>query len=101
LRAPQRPRALLVSNSLLLIGVIRAARAAGLRIPQDLAVAGFDNESWTELVEPGMTVIEQPVEDIGRTAMSLLFERLKTPGLPVRKVVLSGRCIVRGSTDAA
>jgi LacI family fructose operon transcriptional repressor len=101
LAQPDRPRAIVVSNSLLLIGVIKAARALGLQIPRDLAVAGFDNESWTELVEPGMTVIEQPVEDIGRTAMSLLFERLQTPALPVRKVVLSGRCIVRGSTGAA
>jgi LacI family fructose operon transcriptional repressor len=100
LAQPDRPRAIVVSNSLLLVGVIRAARALGLTIPGDLAVAGFDNESWTELVEPGMTVIEQPVEEIGRTAMSLLFERLQTPGLPVRKVVLSGRCIVRGSTRA-
>lgn len=100
LMQPDRPRAVVVSNSLLLIGVIRAARAAGLAIPGDLAVAGFDNESWTELVEPGITVIEQPVEEIGRTAMSLLFERLQTPGLPVRKVVLSGRCIVRGSSGA-
>lgn len=96
-----RPRAIVVSNSLLLIGVIKAARALGLSIPNDLAVAGFDNESWTELVEPGITVIEQPVEEIGRAAMSLLFERLQTPGLPVRKVVLSGRCIVRGSSAAA
>jgi len=101
LAQPERPRAIVVSNSLLLTGVIRAARALRLRIPDDLAVAGFDNESWTELVEPGMTVIEQPVEEIGRTAMSLLFERLQTPALPVRKVVLSGRCIVRGSTGAA
>lgn len=101
LTQPDRPRAIVVSNSLLLIGVIKAARALNWQIPRDLAVAGFDNESWTELVEPGMTVIEQPVEDIGRTAMSLLFERLQTPALPVRKVVLSGRCIVRGSTGAA
>jgi LacI family fructose operon transcriptional repressor len=77
---------------------VRAARAAQLAIPKDLALAGFDNESWTELVEPGLTVIEQPVEQIGRNAMALLFERLQTPGLPIRKVVLSGRCVVRGST---
>lgn len=94
----KRPEALVVSNSLFLIGAIKAVRAAGLAIPQDLALAGFDNESWTELVEPGLTVIEQPVEQIGRNAMALLFERLQTPSLPVRKLVLSGRCVERGST---
>ena len=78
----------------------RRACALAWSIPNDLALAGFDNETWTELVEPGLTVIEQPVEEIGRAAMNLLFERLKTPTLPVRKVVLSGRCVLRGSTAA-
>ncbi|RAI60924.1 LacI family DNA-binding transcriptional regulator [Roseicella frigidaeris] len=92
------PEAVLVSNSLLLMGVLRASRAAGLRIPADLALAGFDNEDWTGLVEPGLTVVEQPLAEIGRVAMALLFERLRLPGTPVRKVMLSGRCVLRGST---
>ncbi|HXP97812.1 MAG TPA: LacI family DNA-binding transcriptional regulator [Telmatospirillum sp.] len=93
-----RPEAVVASNGLLLMGVVRAAGEAGLAIPGDLAVAGFDNERWTELVGPGITVIEQPVETIGRTAMTMLLERLDAPEAPIRKVVLSGRCIVRGST---
>ncbi|TWB77850.1 LacI family transcriptional regulator [Nitrospirillum amazonense] len=100
LRQPDRPQALLVSNGLFLTGVVKAARTLGLRIPHDIAVAGFDNEPWTELVEPGLTVIEQPVETIGREAMALLFQRLRTPDAPTRKVVLSGRCVARGSTAA-
>jgi LacI family fructose operon transcriptional repressor len=82
------------------MGVLRAARAAGLRIPADVAVAGFDNEPWTGLVEPGLTVIEQPLAEIGRLAMTLLFDRLRMPDAPVRKVMLSGRCVPRGSTAA-
>lgn len=93
-----RPDAIVVSNSLLLVGVIRAARARGLRIPHDLAVAGFDNETWTALVDPGMTVIEQPTEEIGHQAMRMLFDRLAAPDAPVRKIVLSGRAVLRGST---
>lgn len=93
-----RPDAVIASNGLLLMGIVRAARAAGLVIPGDLAVAGFDNERWTELVGPGITVIEQPVEVIGRTAMAMLLERIETPDAPVRKVILNGRCVVRGST---
>ena len=92
------PEAIIVSNSLLLMGLLRAVRAAGLRIPQDIALAGFDNEPWTGLVEPGLTVIEQPLAEIGRMAMALLFERLRAPTTPVRKVMLSGRCVVRGSS---
>jgi LacI family transcriptional regulator, fructose operon transcriptional repressor len=93
-----RPEAVIASNSLLLMGLLRAARAAGLRIPADLALAGFDNEPWTGLVEPGITVIEQPLEAIGRQAMALLLARLRVPAAPVRKVMLSGRAILRGST---
>ncbi|WP_340569148.1 LacI family DNA-binding transcriptional regulator [Stenotrophomonas sp. G106K1] len=95
---PSRPEALVASNSLLLMGALKAARSAGLAIPEALALAGFDNERWTELVEPGITVIEQPVEEMGRAAMSLLLERLHTPELPVRRLVMTGRCVVRGST---
>ncbi|MDR3505855.1 MAG: LacI family DNA-binding transcriptional regulator [Acidocella sp.] len=95
------PEAVIASNGLLLMGVVKAIRAAGKHIPEDLAVAGFDNESWTELAGPGLTVIEQPVAEIGRTAMHLLLERLEAPNSPVRKVVLGGRCVVRGSTRAA
>ncbi|MDO9710893.1 LacI family DNA-binding transcriptional regulator [Paracraurococcus lichenis] len=98
LAGPARPEAVIASNSLLLMGLLQAIRAAGLRIPEDLALAGFDNESWTGLVEPGLTVIEQPLQEIGRVAMSLLFDRLRTPEAPVRKVMLGGRCVVRGST---
>ncbi|MCR8713275.1 LacI family DNA-binding transcriptional regulator [Stenotrophomonas indicatrix] len=98
LAGPSRPEALVASNSLLLMGALKAARSAGLAIPEALALAGFDNERWTELVEPGITVIEQPVEEMGRAAMSLLLERLHTPELPVRRLVMTGRCVVRGST---
>lgn len=98
--AEPAPDAVMVSNGLLLMGVLRGARARGLALPDDLALAGFDNEAWTGLVQPGLTVIEQPVEAIGRTAMELLFARLANPTGPLRKVVLSGRCIPRGSTAA-
>ncbi len=95
-----RPEAFIVSNSLFLMGVVKAARRLKLSIPDGLAVAGFDNEPWTELVGPGLTVIEQPVQDIGQSAMALLFERLEAPDRPRRRLVLGGTCIVRGSTAA-
>lgn len=92
------PEAVIASNGLLLMGVVRALRGAGKSMPDDLAVAGFDNESWTDLIGPGLTVIEQPVATIGRTAMQLLLERLEEPDAPLRKMVLGGRCLARGST---
>ncbi|KQP03300.1 LacI family DNA-binding transcriptional regulator [Methylobacterium sp. Leaf93] len=93
------PDALILSNGLMLMGAVRAARSAGLGVPDDLGLAGFDNDSWTDLVDPGLTVIEQPVAEIGAQAMSLLFDRLKAPDQPIRKVTLSGRLVVRGSSQ--
>lgn len=93
-----RPDALLLSNGLILMGALRAVRGLGLAVPGDVALAGFDNEPWTDLIEPGLTVIEQPVAEIGSQAMALLFDRLKSPTQSVRKVVLSGRPVIRGSS---
>ncbi|GJE60985.1 LacI family DNA-binding transcriptional regulator [Methylobacterium trifolii] len=98
LAEPGRPEALVLSNGRILMGAFRAARALSLAVPGDLALAGFDNEPWTDLVEPGLTVVEQPVAEIGAQAMRLLFERIAAPDQPVRKVVLSGRTVLRGST---
>lgn len=100
LAAASRPEALVASNSLLLMGALKAIRGAGLEMPAEVALAGFDNERWTELVEPGVTVIEQPVEAMGQAAMSLLLERIRSPQLPVRRLVMAGRCVVRESTAA-
>lgn len=93
-----RPEAVIASNGLILLGIVKALKSAGLAMPRDLAVAGFDNEVWTDLVGTGLTVIEQPVAEIGRTAMTLLFERLERTDMPARTVVLAGRLIERGSS---
>jgi LacI family fructose operon transcriptional repressor len=95
-----RPDAVFASNGLLLLGAFRALRARGLMRPQALALAGFDNDAWTELVESGVTVVAQPVYEIGKSAMSLLMQRLAEPGMPPRTLVLPGEMIVRGSTAA-
>jgi len=93
-----RPDALVVSNGLFLLGVLRAVREAGLAMPGELAIAGFDNDDWTDLAGPGLTVIEQPVYEIGRTAMAMLMERLDNPDQHPRKVVLLGHLVARGSS---
>lgn len=94
----QRPDALIASNGLLLLGALRALQRAGLSAPADIALAGFDNDVWTSLVGSGLTVIEQPVYEIGRTAMEMLLSRLDDSALSIRSVVLAGRLLVRGST---
>ena len=53
---------------------------------------------WTRLVEPGITVISQPIYDIGKAAIDLLLQRIAQPYQAVRQVVLRGQLIVRGSS---
>lgn len=98
LDAPDCPDALIASNGLLLLGALQALRAAGRRIPQDMGLAGFDNDVWTGLVGGGLTVIEQPVYDIGAMAMDMLLSRLQTPTQPCRKLVLASKLLQRAST---
>jgi LacI family fructose operon transcriptional repressor len=98
LGSANRPSALIASNGVMLTGVLRAVHAMGMTVPADVSVAGFDNEAWMEFVGDGLTVIEQPVEEIGRTAMTMLFDRLDNPDAAARRIVLGGSCIVRGST---
>lgn len=98
LRAPERPDALIASNGVMLLTILRALRALGLGVPDDIALAGFDNNDWMEFVGNGLTVIEQPVEEIGRTAMTMLFDRFDHPDAPTRRVVLSGKLVERGSS---
>ena len=94
----ERPDALLATNGLLLLGAWKAVREAGLAMPEDVAIAGFDNNDWTTLPEPAVTVMAQPTADIGRTAAELLLQRMAEPGRPPRRIVLEGELLVRGSS---
>jgi len=98
-RSP-RPDALVASNGLVLQGIAEAIKAAGVRVPLETAVAGFDDLPWTSLVTPDITVMRQPTNEIGQTALKLLLERVASPERAVRRVVLRGELLVRGSTQA-
>jgi len=96
-----RPDAVLATNGLLLLGAAQAVQSAGLQMPDDIGLAGFDNNDWTTLPAVDVTVVEQPTYDIGRTAAELLLQRLDEPARPARCVVLEGRLIPRSSTRRA
>jgi len=97
LARPQRPTALVCGNNLCTIGAMRALRALGLRVPADLSLVGFDDFEWAELFEPRLTLIAQPVAEIGRRATQLLMERIAEPQGPPRTVRLKTSLIERES----
>ncbi|MEU7526169.1 LacI family DNA-binding transcriptional regulator [Saccharothrix sp. NPDC042600] len=70
---------LVVSDHQVLMGVLGAARAHGVRIGTDLALVTYGEVEWAELVDPPLTTMAQPVEEIGRTAVRLLLSRIADP----------------------
>jgi len=91
------PDAIFTSNAVLSAGAFRALRESGRRIPADIAFASFDETTWASLVDPAITVIEQPTDEIGQTATELLLNRIEEPDRPTREVILKGKLIVRHS----
>jgi LacI family transcriptional regulator len=77
LALPTRPTAVFAANDLMAMGAMNAIRAAGLRIPQDVAVVGFDNIPAAELVTPALTTVTQFQEQLGRRAARMLLERIE------------------------
>jgi LacI family transcriptional regulator len=92
-----RITALFAENDLMAIGAMGAAQAAGLRVPEDLTIIGFDDIRFSEMVTPALTTVAQPVTEIATTAIELLFERLLDASAPPRQVVLPVSLIVRAS----
>jgi len=94
----ERPDAIFTSNSLLTAGAFQAIRDCNLNVPDEVALVGFDETTWGALVDPPITVIAQPTEEIGRTATELLFQRIAEPDRVPKTVILKGKMLVRGSS---
>ena len=99
LRTDPRPTALFAANNFIAIGTLRALRDAGLRVPEDIAVVGFDDLPEEIVIEPFLTVSAQPAYEMGRRAMELLLSRIaeETPER-YQEVVLPTELIVRASS---
>ena len=94
----ERFTAVFCSNDEMAFGAIRAIRARGKRVPEDISVVGFDDIRFARYFDPPLTTIAQPMADLGREAMSMLIEILTGDDVPPRKRILPTQLIVRGST---
>lgn len=92
-----RPTAIFASNDLSAFGVMEAVREAGLSIPQDISIIGFDDIPQASIVHPKLTTMRQPLDQMGRMAARMLMERIENPELTPRRVTLATRLIVRDS----
>jgi LacI family transcriptional regulator len=95
---PERPTAIFAFNDNIAVGVIQAARARGLRVPEDLSVVGFDDVENATVVTPALTTVRQPLAEMGRTAVSLLNRLLEGQRFETLHVELATRLVVREST---
>ena len=94
------PTAIFTGNNLLTIGALQAIRELGLGIPDQVALAAFDDVEWTVFLKPALTVVAQPTYEMGRTAAELLLRRIAAPDSLPQEVMLSPQLIVRDSSRA-
>ena len=95
---PDPPTAIFAFNDNVAVGVMSAARARGLSIPDDLSVVGFDDSELAEIVVPGLTTVRQPLAEMGRIAVSLLMRLLENQRVDALRIELATKLVVREST---
>lgn len=93
-----RPDAILCVSDMYAIGALKACQKLNLRVPEDVAIIGFDNIEITTMVQPSLTTIEQPSYQIGYQASELLIEKIKYPSIKPKQIILDTELILRDST---
>ena len=96
-----RPTAVFVASDTMAIGAYGAASGLGLRIPDDVALAGYDDIGPSALLQPPLTTVRTAYHDFGRLAAQLLLDLIEGRLEPPQRVVIEPELIVRGSTGAA
>jgi LacI family transcriptional regulator len=97
---PAKPDAVFAASDTMALGTIRALREAGLHVPNDVAVVGYDDLPPAVQSDPQLTTVQQPIEETGRLAVETLIELIDDRSLPPRHVILPNQLIVRASSGA-
>lgn len=92
------PDAVFAANNLMSIGALHAIAAAGLAIPDQIAMVGFDDMSWVTLLRPPLTTVAQPTYDLGAETARLLQSRIDGYSGAARRVTLAPTLRIRGSS---
>lgn len=95
---PERPTAVFCISDVMAIGAIRCAMEENLKVPDDLAVCGFDNIHFSWMFTPSITTISQPMYDLGCTAMDALINIIEGKSIETMNYFLEHELIIRGST---
>ena len=98
LALPERPSCILFSDDYAAIGGINAIREAGLRIPEDISIAGYDGIHLARTLSPVLTTWQQPAEALGRTAAAKLIDRIEHPRTALPEHVLIHGALLEGGS---
>lgn len=96
----QPPTAIFSVNNQTTVGVLSALSERGLRIPDDISVIGFDDLATAELLDPPLSVVDQPAYELGERGAELLLRRVENPAVPIEQLVLRPSLVLRASTDS-
>ena len=97
----EKPTAMFATNDTMAIGALSAIHEAGLRIPDDISLIGFDDLSFSKMTYPKLTTIRQPKFKTGEVAAEQLFKHLISPNqyIPPQKIILDHELIIRETTS--
>jgi LacI family transcriptional regulator len=93
--------ACVADNDTVAIGVIKAIREAGYRIPEDISIIGVDDIPFSAMTMPALTTMRISRSELGTLAVDTLRKRIKSPNWPTMRIRVAGRLVVRGSTRLA
>lgn len=97
LAQPQRPQAVFIGNDAMAFGAYQALYQAGLRVPHDMAVIGYDDIELASYMTPPLTTIHQPKDELGELAIDVLIHRMAQPTLQQQRLQLTPVLMERGS----
>ena len=99
LALPQRPSAVFVASDVVAMGAVRAVKRAGLEIPQDVAIVGFDDIPLAEYFDPPLSTIHLPAYGLGWAAAERLIRIVKSEGLDQIGILLTSELVIRQSSS--
>lgn len=91
------PDAFFAGNNLITLGALETIHSKGLKIPDDIAIVGFDDVPWAASLNPPLTAVSQPGYEIGRRAADFLFSRIAEPDRDNVQLILKTKLMVRNS----
>ncbi|MBN2761896.1 MAG: substrate-binding domain-containing protein, partial [Bacteroidales bacterium] len=91
------PDAIFTGNNLITLGALETIHKKGLKIPDDVAIIGFDDMYWSISLNPPLTAVRQPAYEIGKCAAEQLISRITNPDRPTSNMILKTELMIRNS----